>query len=382
MKIGIVTLIGEFNYGNLLQSYALQTILERLGHQPIVLNRRCANPNIRPYCLRILSFVKSLILRFFLNRKDLLLVNPFEEDYDTRMRTNKMHLKQFIRKYINRSKSLHSSNDIKKYIDRESFDAFVVGSDQVWRECYTFSIEEMFLSFLSQNSSAKRIAYAASFGVDEDYISEEKMPLCKDLLKRFDAVSVREKSAVKICKEHFGVEAKHVLDPTMLLSVEDYKKLFIENNTPKSKGNLLVYILDDRFEIKQVISKYSEDKKQVPFSVNELEKVNSISYTNKLPTLEAWLRGFHDAECVITDSFHACVFSILFNKPFVCIGNKSRGNARFDSLLGLFELESRLVEDLSNIEEIMLNPINWDRVNKILKEKRKEANEFIVNALK
>ena len=93
------------------------------------------------------------------------------------------------------------------------------------------------------------------------------------------------------------------------------------------------------------------------------------------------LKFIDDAEYIITDSFHACVFSILFNKPFVCIGNKSRGNARFDSLLGLFGLEFRLVEGLSDIEEKILIPIDWDRVNKILKEKRKEANEFIVNAL-
>ena len=308
-----------------------------------------------------------------------MVVNPFSEDYKIKNRQYK--LSSFVHKYIKRSKSLRSNEELKKFSESKDIDAYIVGSDQIWREDYVYDIKESFLSFLPKEYNGKRIAYAASFGVDEDYISEEKMPLCKDLLKRFDAVSVREKSAVKICKEHFGVEAKHVLDPTMLLSVEDYKKLFIENKTPKSKGNLLVYILDDSFEIKQVISKYSEDKKQVPFSVNELEKVNSISYTNKLPTLEAWLRGFHDAECVITDSFHACVFSILFNKPFVCLGNKDRGSARFDSLLGMFELESRLVNEINDISEIMNAPIDWQRVNSILNEKRIEAMSFIENVL-
>lgn len=379
MKIGIVTLIGEFNYGNLLQSYALQTILERMGHDVVTLNRRSSKPRVKQILLRFASVIKCIIKRFILGRKDILVVNPFSEDYKIKNRQYK--LSSFVHKYIKRSKSLRSNEELKKFSESKDIDAYIVGSDQIWREDYVYDIKESFLSFLPKEYNGKRIAYAASFGVDEDYISEEKMPLCKDLLKRFDAVSVREKSAVKICKEHFGVEAKHVLDPTMLLSVEDYKKLFIENKTPKSKGNLLVYILDDSFEIKQVISKYSEDKKQVPFSVNELEKVNSISYTNKLPTLEAWLRGFHDAECVITDSFHACVFSILFNKPFVCLGNKDRGSARFDSLLGMFELESRLVNEINDISEIMNAPIDWQRVNSILNEKRIEAMSFIENVL-
>ena len=379
MKIGIVTLIGEYNYGNLLQSYALQTILERMGHDVVTLNRRSSKPRVKQILLRFASVIKCIIKRFILGRKDILVVNPFSEDYKIKNRQYK--LSSFVHKYIKRSKSLRSNEELKKFSESKDIDAYIVGSDQIWREDYVYDIKESFLSFLPKEYNGKRIAYAASFGVDEDYISEEKMPLCKDLLKRFDAVSVREKSAVKICKEHFGVEAKHVLDPTMLLSVEDYKKLFIENKTPKSKGNLLVYILDDSFEIKQVISKYSEDKKQVPFSVNELEKVNSISYTNKLPTLEAWLRGFHDAECVITDSFHACVFSILFNKPFVCLGNKDRGSARFDSLLGMFELESRLVNEINDISEIMNAPIDWQRVNSILNEKRIEAMSFIENVL-
>jgi hypothetical protein len=299
-----------------------------------------------------------------------LIVSPFVEnyDYDIRNRIDKFHLKRFTKRYINSSSALRSSKDISKYAWRECFDAYVVGSDQVWREVYTFSIDEMFLSFLSDGSKAIRLAYAASFGVNDGYISKERMPKCVELLKKFVAVSVREKSAVKICEEHFGVEAKHVLDPTMLLSIEDYIKIFERDNTPKSKGNLLVYILDDSDEIKQEIKSFSIHNQFIPFKVNELEKVQSKSYAYKLPSIEAWLRGFYDAEFVITDSFHACVFSIIFNKPFVCIGNKNRGNARFDSLLGMFGLENRLVDDVSKINEIINVPIDWLVVNSIFED--------------
>lgn len=383
MKIGILTLIGEYNYGNLLQSYAMQTILERLGHQVVVLNRRCDRPDLKLYCLRILSLLKSIVLRFFLKRTDILIVNPFVENYayNVKNRINKFHLIRFAKQYTNRSIPLRSTNDLTKYIKRESFDAYVVGSDQVWREEYTFSIHEMFLSFLSNENKAKRLAYAASFGVDENYITEEKMPLCVELLKKFAAVSVREKSAVKICKDHFGIEAKHVLDPTMLLHVEDYMKIFERNNTPKCNGNLLVYVLDDNDEIKQAVELFSKQNELIPFKVNEIEKVKSYSYAYKLQSLEAWLRGFYDAKCIITDSFHACVFSILFNKPFICIGNKNRGNARFDSLLGVFGLENRMVDDMSKINEKMSMPIDWMSVNYIIEEKKTESIAFLENAL-
>lgn len=383
MKIGVLTLIGEYNYGNLLQSYALQTILKSMGHSVIVLNRRNCAPSLKLYCLRIMSFVKSIILRYLFKRTDVLIVSPFVEnyDYDIRNRIDKFHLKRFTKRYINRSSALRSSKDISKYACRECFDAYVVGSDQVWREAYTFSIDEMFLSFLSDGSKAIRLAYAASFGVNDGYISKERMPKCVELLKKFVAVSVREKSAVKICEEYFGVEAKHVLDPTMLLSIEDYIKIFERDNTPKSKGNLLVYILDDNDEIKQEIKSFSIHNQFVPFKVNELEKVQSKSYAYKLPSIEAWLRGFYDAEFVITDSFHACVFSIIFNKPFVCIGNKNRGNARFDSLLGMFGLENRLVDKISTISGKINQPIDWITINSILDNKRRESMSFLKKAL-
>ena len=227
-----------------------------------------------------------------------------------------------------------------------------------------------------------RIAYAASFGKDSNFISQEKLPICKDLLKLFDAISVREKSAEAICKKVFNVEAKWILDPTMLLSREDYCTLFHKSQTLPSKGKLIYYVLDSNETILKHIEQIAQNLglKSHNCYVSKY-KGNSIQYDLYLPPVEQWLKAFEDAEYVITDSFHACVFSILFNKPFVCIGNKSRGNARFDSLLGLFGLEFRLVEGLSDIEEKILIPIYWDRVNKILKEKRKEANEFIVNAL-
>lgn len=379
MKIAIVTLIGEFNYGNLLQSYALQTVLQRMGHDVCILNRRLYLPR-KILFRRFLSFGKSLFKRFLLNDKATLVVSPFAEIYDVKNKTDCSNLKKFATQYLNRTVPLRSSDAMMKYALKKQHDAYIVGSDQVWREDYTLSIEENFLSFLSADCKVKRIAYAASFGTDNSPISQEKLSACVGLLKRFDIVSVREKSAVDMCANVFGVEACQVLDPTLLLTSIDYKKIFEKSEVSKSPGTLLTYILDDNENIKRKIEQFAKQYNLIPFSVNALEKIESLSYTHRQPSIEAWLRGFYDAEFVITDSFHACVFSILFNKPFVCLGNKERGNARFDSLLQMFGLQDRLV-DINEFIDYEDKPIGWQAINEKLKQEREKIQKFLMRAL-
>lgn len=380
MKIGIVTLIGEHNYGNLLQSYALQTVLERMGHIVVILNRREPKPSLKLLTVRIMSFFKSIIRRYILGNKEILIVNPFSDDYSISNRTDLRHLKKFVRTYLKRTLPLRSTEEMRDYAIKKQFDVFIVGSDQVWREEYTQSIEEMFLSFLSNDSHTRRIAYAASFGTDDNPISPGKLFVCSKLLKQFNAVSVREESAVGVCNKFFGIESVHLLDPTMLLNIDDYKSIFEKANTPKASGTLLTYILDEDENIKIKIEKFAEEQELIPFSVNVIEMSSSISYTYCKTSVEAWLRGFYDAEFIITDSFHACVFSIIFNKPFICLGNKWRGNSRFDSLLHMFGLQDRLVDDM-DVNPILYRTIDWEKVNEVLVQKRKESIDFLRIAL-
>lgn len=100
------------------------------------------------------------------------------------------------------------------------------------------------------------------------------------------------------------------------------------------------------------------------------------------PAVETWLRGFHDANFVVTDSFHACVFSIIFNKPFIAIGNLGRGMTRFTSLLNRFGLQSRLIADSDKTNFEMPSDIDWDKVNTVLEESRKVSLQYLKNALK
>ena len=359
MRIGILTLPLHTNYGGILQAYALQTVLERMGHEVHVIEKKRRPLSIpiqnMPFCYGK-RIVKNIIGRKF----------PifYEQKYNREQPIIRQNTDKFIKKYIHIAE-YDDFSDIKE----SEYDAIVVGSDQVWRPKYfgLNQIENAYLKF-AEGWNIKRIAYAASFGTDEWEYTPKQTEECGRLLRMFDVVSVREDSAVNLCKKHFGVEAQHVLDPTMLLNREDYIKLFEVADTPKSKGNLLYYILDETEEKKALIKRIADEKGLILFNVkSQSDDINSPVSDRIQPPLEQWLRGFYDAEFVVTDSFHACVFSILFNKPFLAVGNTERGMSRFKSLLGSFKLENCFVtshESFSFDENI-----NWCEVNERLHTK-------------
>jgi exopolysaccharide biosynthesis predicted pyruvyltransferase EpsI len=240
------------------------------------------------------------------------------------------------------------------------------------------------LDFLSQNDNVKRIAYAASFGVDDWEFSEEDTNVCRNLLQKFDAVSVRENSAVLLCEKYLNrADVMHVLDPTMLLDKEDYIHLVEKENEPKSLGNLFCYILDEDEKKNEIIKTIAKQTNAVPFTQMPKCRISQENLKDRLedcvyPTVTAWLRAFMDAEMVVTDSFHGCVFSIIFNKPFIVYGNKGRGMARFHSLLSIFGLENRLITNSEDALRVINEPINWETVN----VKKKEWQEKSLNFLK
>ena len=370
MKIGILTLPLHTNYGGILQAYALQTVLERMGHEVVVLSHE------RKFCLPSwrmpLSYTKRIIKKYILGRKD---IRIFQEQHENReYAIISQHTQRFINTYIH----IYNIESFKS-LKSTDFKVIIVGSDQVWRPKYftylfNASIENAFLSF-AHRWDIKRISYAASFGTEDWEYTDEDTKLCGELLRLFDVVTVREESAVRLCKDKLGVDALHVLDPTMLLNKEDYIKLFEIANTPKSSGNLLTYILDSTPEKTNVINKISKDKGLIPFRVNSKGIQASIEERIQ-PPVEVWLRGFYDAEFVVTDSFHACVFSIIFGKPFVVIGNKDRGMARFESLLKMFNLESQMVYDDFDLS-VINNFIDWEIVDKNKIKRQDKSLSFL-----
>lgn len=381
MKIGILTQPLHSNYGGLLQNYALQQTLIRAGHEVETIDWR-GGSGLRAILYRMKVRVLHTLLP---NRYPLLKYMPNDKEKSIIQR-NTNH---FINTNINHTEAVHSYEEFVKQAANGKYDAYVVGSDQCWRPCYNAFLPSMFLDFV-QDKQVKRIAYAASFGTDKWEFTPQQTNICAPLAKKFDLVSVREDSGVKLCKEHLGVNAVHVLDPTMLLTKEDYIHLIEKENEPKSNDTLFNYILDPDAKKSAFIQKVAKAKGLKVFQV--LPKCQTETRTKEdvkkriedcvFPGVTTWLRAFMDADMTIVDSFHGMVFSIIFNKPFWAIGNVSRGMSRFTSLLKMFHLEDRLL-DADNLDDVDFSkPIDWKMVNGILEEKREYSKTLLSDILK
>lgn len=375
MKIGILTQPLHDNYGGLLQAYALKEVLKEMGHQVVIVNRPFKkNPLWKKYA----SVAKSKLIRreIYIN----ILINQSLRDIISK------ETKKFRDKYFPELSAEIINQKGMKRLNSMGFDAYVVGSDQCWRPRYSPSIRNYFLDFAVNDKHVKRISYAASFGVSHWEFTEKDTTACKELLQKFDAVSVREDSAINLISDYLGrTDAIHLLDPTMLLSPEQYAKIVEKEQINSSAGDLKVYVLDKTSEKDNIIH-IMEDKlhlkafEVLPHTRLKEKKVRKDNVDNFVyPNPALWLRGFKDARFVITDSFHGTVFSILHNIPFIAIGNAQRGMSRFHSLLNLFNLQDRLITDFTaiDIDQVIEKEIDWQEVNNILELERKKAIDFL-----
>lgn len=381
MKIAILTQPLIQNYGGILQCYALQTILQNMGHEVVVLNRTY-NFSYKQIILQIGSLIKSVILKFILRKKNKRLINPLLENYRELLEYNSPDPKRvnsFKKQYIRLSKGLWTSKDLGNYCKQNRFDVIIVGSDQVWRELYSPCITDYFLGFLSNKNKTKKIAYAASFGTSENPISYEGIKLCKKHINKFDAISTREISGIKLVKELFNKDASLVLDPTLLLSAEDYIQLIKEDDSVSEipHDTLTTYILDWSHKKKKCIDGIAAELKLL--SRNDIYPDDSSSYSFRMKSIPQWLASFRNARYVITDSFHGCVFSIIFRKDFAVIINNERGSDRFTSLLRILELEDRIisVDDKESIMSVLTTPIAYANVERKIEDMGNVSLSFL-----
>lgn len=308
MRIGIITQPLYANYGGVLQNWALQQVLMKLGHEPITIDY-LPTRSIKSF---ILSTIKSLILWFIPSRRRKFLQRKYKRKY---------LFEGFIARHIKKTEVCYQYS--MNYIEQYKLEALIVGSDQVWRPMYNDCLYDMFLQF-AENFKGKKIAYAASFGVDNWEFSDEQTKICSSLIKQFDVISVREYSGKSLCKNYLGVDAVNVLDPTLLVSKNEYIKLCVDIPVVKERF-LAAYVLDSSDEVDKIIAEEASRRGLI---------VRRYSADAKAElTVEEWIAIFRDASFVVTDSFHGTVFSILFENPFRCVANRDRGNARFEDLL-------------------------------------------------
>ena len=377
MKIGILSLVLNTNYGGILQAYSLQTVLERMGHEVVVLDKESIvhRSLVRKFFSFCRFFVKTKILR-----QEATFVT--DKEYNLAKSEREQFTRAFINRYIHTRKVKNITRDTLMDVD-----TIIVGSDQVWRPRYfkkqwKTEIENAFLKFAA-NRNILRIAYAASFGTDEWEYTERETNECSRLLNTFNAVSAREDSGVEFCKYKLcRSDAIRALDPTLLLSKIDYVQLVENSEVPISPGNLMCYVLDRTYEIQILIDKIAKERGLTPFYTNSKITDPSSPQSERIqPPLEGWLRGFMDAEFVVTDSFHACIFSIIFGKPFVVVGNKERGMTRFKSLLSIFSSENHLISSSEEYLSTETYRVDMDAMKKIEKY-RGDSLSFLEESLK
>lgn len=385
MKILVLTQPLHTNYGGLLQAYALQQVLKSMGHA-VVTDRIGVVKNLSLWS-RVLRFayhaIRFYILKDYRYYPYRYLFSSFNKEKKAQ-KIISINMRRFVDIYIDTIDFF--AGDVKLLCDKmKHFDAIVVGSDQVWRASMS-DIPTYFLSF-TKAVNVKRIAYAASFGTDDlNEYSKMDMKIASESIKLFDAISVREESGVHLCRDYFKMDAIHVLDPTMLLSKDDYLKLIEGEDSSCSTDILLTYVLDRVPAKNEIIKKIGESLHLTPYENGATTPFSNIIENNisecVCPSVSKWLAGFRDAQFVVTDSFHGTVFSIIFNKPFVAILNSERGASRFISLLSTFHLENRLISIGGEVSEEHLKPIDYTSVNKILDGWKRQSINYIESNLK
>lgn len=367
MKIGILTLPLHTNYGGILQAWALQTVLEDMGH------------NVCVFGIKPEKSHSQLLMPLVWGKRTLKkMLTKDETPIFAEIRTKKKHSIKFssIDRFIShriKTKKIPALSKIKY----EDFDTIVVGSDQIWRLEYidwlwkTKKFEEAFLSFIDENKP-KRIAYAASLGVADWNFNKETTSLIAKALNKFQAISVREISAVDILKESTNVNADFVCDPTMLLSAKEYIERL--NINPDTNTGIISYILDPNDNTTELIKSVSKAHNAAITEINMPDKNGSYI------SVEEWVRKIASTKMVVTDSFHGCVFSIIFRKPLIFIGNTSRGNARFDSLIRTFGLHKNMLSDISEFDPSFSYNLPED-IDARIEKLRNYSYSFIKNNL-
>lgn len=350
MDVGIVTMIGNNNYGNRLQNYALQEALKALGHKPITIRNNIIF-NTEVSLPRVLAWRTWCCLRGQRGKK------PQENN------ARRRKFEEFNRN-IQFTKRLYYGS--RKY---DSCDYYIAGSDQIWNP-----YDRMYpLDLLCFARPEKRISYAASFGISA--LPEEKKTLARRELEKFKAISIREDTGKRIVEELTGrTDVKVVIDPTMLLTAQQWDQVAKKPKMLETDRYILNYFLGSVSD-KQKAAIDAVAKEHGCEVINILDK-NSPYYACG-PAEFLYLEKH--AYLICTDSFHSSVFAVLYNRPFVVFERPAKVgwsmNSRLETLLDKFQLTGRTF----NGEKITEENLYHDYSNAyVLLEKEREAATYFL----
>lgn len=345
--VGIVGWWFASNYGSSLTYYALGTVLEKMGKQVLMLPIAKTNGT------------------------------PFEPEI------------QFTIDFISKYFRIGNKRTYDKMYEYNQFcDSFMLGSDQLWVGSYIDLVGyTFFLDFVDKNK--KKIAFSTSFGKNDFQASDKECATASDYLKRFDAISVREKSGIDICKKRFDVNADQVFDPVFLCDRTDYDKLADSVDKKIKSKYLLCYILDPTSEKEAAARKIAEHENLKILTIIGMKEYKYASTKwctgEVLPriTSEEFLFYIKHCSYLLTDSHHGTCFGIIYHKPYSAVVNVNRGATRFETVANALNLRSRLFYDANEIcsSERAFETINYSDVDIRLSAETERAFLWLKNAL-
>ncbi|WP_418868322.1 polysaccharide pyruvyl transferase family protein [Segatella hominis] len=361
MKIDIVTLHRAQNYGSVLQTFALQKQIEELGHQASILDyypERYTNKGL-------LKRLKNKSRRF---KNPLVLLIAKLLIYPSYLRKG-IQFNKFMH-YLNLEKPSFATNEegMGRFTDA---DAYCAGSDQIWNSHWNEGVEKaLFLDFVPKGKLC--FSYAASIGLSN--IPANEIDETKLLLDKFEFLSLREDKGVELVKELGRTDAVQCLDPTLLMSKEEWSQY--ADDSYKGKEYVLTYNLHHDPEIdkcaKAIASKYHLQIRNISYNWHDIVRHGHLDWC---PTVEGFLGLIKNAKYVVADSFHATAFSIIFEKPFVVI-TPEVASSRLSSLLKMLGLDDHNINKFTSVK-VIEQPIDYIRVKSIIATKQRESISFL-----
>lgn len=341
MKLGIVTFHKAINYGAVLQCYALQNFLKNNGHDVDVIDYAS-------------DYLEETYKNFRMPRKNIKGFLSAVANYGFRKKRNKI-FSDFRKNKIKLSEERKiPANQLAEVAKK--YDKVIVGSDQVWNPTLTGWDDNFFLSFVPKE---KRVSYAASLGnakpdtkVEEYYIEH---------LSEYDRLSVREKDGQEYLERILNRSVSNNIDPVFLLEKKEWEKLVLERRT--DKPYVFVYCLHEK-SCYEHAKKIAEKKGIEIISIPDSRRAKVPGTKDLTASVNDFLSYIYYADYVITDSFHATAFSIIFEKQFgIVLKKKYKGlNGRLVSIAELLGVSDRIIENTDTIDE----RINFENTKKLI----------------
>lgn len=345
------------NYGTMLQAFAMQNIIRKLGYNSEIIKYEPKNISLTAKIKKRIAVLYFLIFNNHIFK-----------------RNKKMD--KWIKQNIILSKKYNSIEELSK--DKEKYLAGICGSDQIWNNNNNIIDGVYYLQFLDE---FKRIAYSPSIG--REYISNEVKPKFIKYVSEIKYLSIREKKGAEIIKELTGKDCQINLDPTLLINKQEWLNLLnLKEN--KDQDYIFVYLLTENNKTMKLIDEYARDRN---LNIKVFLPKKNSNYINPVANPKEFLTELLNAKYIITDSYHGMLFSLNFEKQFLIYkrfedNDPKNQNSRIYNILEELKINNRLIDrNTIKIDKVLQKNISYNEIRKILEKKRENSLNFLKDSL-